>query len=71
METVGTEKGSSLQNSAIRRHYLPACGSPVSKAHHSHVLHEGMGHMGLERTLDLVRSRLYWLNITVDAGKKI
>lgn len=34
-------------------------------------LHEDMGHMGLERTLDLVRTRFYWPKMAADVEKKI
>lgn len=34
-------------------------------------LHDDMGHMGLERTLDLVRSRFYWPKMAVDLESKI
>lgn len=34
-------------------------------------LHDNMGHMGLERTLDLVRSRFYWHKMATDVEKKI
>ncbi len=34
-------------------------------------LHDDMGHMGLERTLDLVRSRFYWPKMATDVEKKI
>ncbi|KAL7846839.1 hypothetical protein SRHO_G00218190 [Serrasalmus rhombeus] len=34
-------------------------------------LHDKMGHMGVERTLDLVRSRFYWPKMPTDVEKKI
>lgn len=34
-------------------------------------LHDDMGHMGLERTLDLVRSRFYWPRLAADVELKI
>ncbi|XP_049334999.1 uncharacterized protein LOC125802000 [Astyanax mexicanus] len=34
-------------------------------------LHDEMGHMGVERTLDLVRSRFYWPKMAIDVEKKI
>lgn len=34
-------------------------------------LHDRMGHMGIERTLDLVRSRFYWPRMAVDVEKKV
>uniref|UniRef100_A0A669EDN0 Gypsy retrotransposon integrase-like protein 1 n=2 Tax=Oreochromis niloticus TaxID=8128 RepID=A0A669EDN0_ORENI len=34
-------------------------------------LHDNMGHMGLERTLDLVRSRFYWPKMATDVERKI
>lgn len=34
-------------------------------------LHDDMGHVGLERTLDLVRSRFYWPKMAADVEKKI
>lgn len=34
-------------------------------------LHDDMGHMGLERTLDLVRSRFYWPKMATDVERKI
>ncbi|CAL9690547.1 unnamed protein product [Knipowitschia caucasica] len=36
-----------------------------------HQLHDKMGHMGIERTLDLVRSRFYWPKMSVDVVNKI
>jgi hypothetical protein len=34
-------------------------------------LHDDVGHMGRTRTLDLVRSRFFWPNMTKDVDKKI
>lgn len=34
-------------------------------------LHDDMGHMGIERTLDLVRTRFYWPKMAVDVEEKI
>ncbi|KAK7933739.1 hypothetical protein WMY93_004635 [Mugilogobius chulae] len=34
-------------------------------------LHDDMGHMGVERTLDLVRSRFFWPRMAVDVETKI
>lgn len=34
-------------------------------------LHDDMGHMGVERTLDLVRSRFFWLRMAADVERKI
>ena len=34
-------------------------------------LHDDMGHMGVERTLDLVRSRFFWPRMAVEVEKKI
>ncbi|KAK7912833.1 hypothetical protein WMY93_013044 [Mugilogobius chulae] len=34
-------------------------------------LHDDMGHMGVERTLDLVRSRFYWPRMAADVETKI
>ncbi|KAL7868508.1 hypothetical protein SRHO_G00098920 [Serrasalmus rhombeus] len=34
-------------------------------------LHDDMGHLGVERTLDLVRSRFYWPRMATDIGNKI
>uniref|UniRef100_A0A3Q2ZCS5 Gypsy retrotransposon integrase-like protein 1 n=1 Tax=Hippocampus comes TaxID=109280 RepID=A0A3Q2ZCS5_HIPCM len=34
-------------------------------------LHDDIGHLGLERTLDLVRSRFYWPRMGVDVEQKI
>lgn len=34
-------------------------------------LHDDMGHMGIERTLDLVRSRFYWPKMSQDVENKI
>ncbi|KAK7915695.1 hypothetical protein WMY93_011456 [Mugilogobius chulae] len=34
-------------------------------------LHDDMGHMGIERTLDLVRSRFYWPRMAMDVEKKV
>ncbi|KAL6459343.1 hypothetical protein MHYP_G00328150 [Metynnis hypsauchen] len=34
-------------------------------------LHDDMGHMGLERTLDLVRTRFYWPKMAADVEMKI
>lgn len=34
-------------------------------------LHEDMGHMGVERTLDLVRARFYWPKMARDVEKKV
>lgn len=34
-------------------------------------LHDNMGHMGVERTLDLVRSRFFWSRMASDVEKKI
>ncbi|KAJ8004302.1 hypothetical protein DPEC_G00157720 [Dallia pectoralis] len=34
-------------------------------------LHEDMGHMGLDRSLDLVRSRFYWPKMALDVQNKI
>ncbi|KAL3992153.1 cell division cycle protein 37 [Sarotherodon galilaeus] len=36
-----------------------------------HQLHDQMGHMGIDRTLDLVRSRFYWPKMTSDVVNKI
>lgn len=34
-------------------------------------LHDDMGHMGIERTLDLVRTRFYWPKMAMDIEQKI
>lgn len=34
-------------------------------------LHDEMGHLGIERTLDLARSRFYWPRMVADVEKKI
>lgn len=34
-------------------------------------LHDEMGHLGIERTLDLARSRFYWPRMVVDVERKI
>ncbi len=34
-------------------------------------LHDSMGHMGIERTLDLIRSRFYWPRMAADVENKI
>ncbi len=34
-------------------------------------LHDSMGHMGVERTLDLVRSRFYWPKMAAEVEQKI
>lgn len=34
-------------------------------------LHDSMGHMGVERTLDLVRARFYWPKMAADVEQKI
>lgn len=34
-------------------------------------LHDDMGHLGIERTLDLVRYRFYWPKMAVDVEKKV
>lgn len=34
-------------------------------------LHDDMGHMGIERTLDLVRARFYWPKMASDIEKKV
>lgn len=34
-------------------------------------LHDDMGHMGIERTLDLVRSRFFWPKMAMDVEQKI
>ncbi|KAJ8286180.1 hypothetical protein GJAV_G00035430 [Gymnothorax javanicus] len=34
-------------------------------------LHDHMGHMGIERTLDLVRARFYWPKMASDIEKKV
>lgn len=34
-------------------------------------LHDQMGHMGIDRTLDLVRSRFYWPKMSADVERKI
>ena len=34
-------------------------------------LHDDMGHMGLDRTIDLVRSRFYWPKMAMDVENKI
>ncbi|KAG1953594.1 interleukin-1 receptor accessory protein-like 1-A [Pimephales promelas] len=34
-------------------------------------LHDDMGHMGVERTLDLVRKRFYWPKMSADVERKI
>lgn len=33
-------------------------------------LHENMGHMGVERTLDLVRSQFFWPRMASDVEKR-
>ncbi|KAI4875687.1 hypothetical protein NFI96_005150 [Prochilodus magdalenae] len=57
----------------------------VSQGEHSHQLvlpvkyrkavlenlHDAVGHMGVERTLDLVRARFYWPRMSVDVSEKI
>uniref|UniRef100_A0A3P8RU93 Gypsy retrotransposon integrase-like protein 1 n=1 Tax=Amphiprion percula TaxID=161767 RepID=A0A3P8RU93_AMPPE len=34
-------------------------------------LHDHMGHMGVDRTLDLVRARFYWPRMALDVEKKV
>lgn len=34
-------------------------------------LHDDMGHLGIERTLDLVRSRFYWPRMPLEVERKI
>lgn len=34
-------------------------------------LHDDMGHMGIERTLDLVRARFYWPKMAMDVEQKV
>ncbi|KAK7879850.1 hypothetical protein WMY93_033485 [Mugilogobius chulae] len=34
-------------------------------------LHDNMGHMGIDRTLDLVRTRFYWPKMALDVEQKI
>ncbi|KAL6473545.1 hypothetical protein MHYP_G00171060 [Metynnis hypsauchen] len=34
-------------------------------------LHDDMGHLGIERTLDLVRSRFYWPKLASDVERKV
>ncbi len=34
-------------------------------------LHDSMGHMGIERTLDFIRSRFYWPRMAADVENKI
>ncbi|XP_076745452.1 retrovirus-related Pol polyprotein from transposon opus [Maylandia zebra] len=34
-------------------------------------LHDHMGHMGVDRTLDLVRSRFYWPRMALDVERKV
>lgn len=34
-------------------------------------LHDHMGHMGIERTLDLARTRFYWPRMTADVERKV
>lgn len=34
-------------------------------------LHDGMGHMGMDHTIDLVRSRFYWPKMAFDVEQKI
>lgn len=34
-------------------------------------LHDHMGHMGVDRTLDLVRTRFYWPRMIVDVERKV
>lgn len=34
-------------------------------------LHDNMGHLGVERTLDLIRSRFYWPGMAMDVGNKV
>lgn len=34
-------------------------------------LHDNMGHMGMERTLDLVRSRFYWPKMAAEVEQKV
>lgn len=34
-------------------------------------LHDGMGHLGVERTVDLFRSQFYWPKMTADVEQKI
>ncbi|XP_038152461.1 protein NYNRIN-like [Cyprinodon tularosa] len=36
-----------------------------------HQLHNQMGHMGIDRTIDLVRSRFYWPRMFIDVVNKI
>ncbi|XP_016522689.1 uncharacterized protein LOC107835044 [Poecilia formosa] len=36
-----------------------------------HQLHNQMGHMGIDRTLDLVRSRFYWPRMFIDVVNKV
>ena len=34
-------------------------------------LHDDLGHLGIERTIDLVRSRFYWPRMSMDVEEKI
>lgn len=34
-------------------------------------LHDHMGHMGVDHTLDLVRTGFYWLNMVMDVVRKV
>lgn len=34
-------------------------------------LHDNMGHLGVERTLELIRSRFYWPKMAIDVEKKV
>lgn len=36
-----------------------------------HSLHNDMGHMGIDRTLDLVRTRFYWPRMSADVERKV
>uniref|UniRef100_A0AAY4BA93 Gypsy retrotransposon integrase-like protein 1 n=1 Tax=Denticeps clupeoides TaxID=299321 RepID=A0AAY4BA93_9TELE len=36
-----------------------------------HSLHNDMGHMGIDRTLDLVRNRFYWPRMSADIERKV
>lgn len=46
---------------------LPSELRPVVLQH----LHDDMGHMGVERTLDLIRSRFYWPRMATDVERKV
>lgn len=46
---------------------LPKAFRPVTLAE----LHDSVGHLGIERTVDLVRQRFYWPRMALDVEEKI